>query len=108
MAEVVVLASLNARAGQEDAVLAGLAEAAARTHEEAGCLLYALHRSTDDPTRIVLVERWESREALDEHFTKPYIRALGEQTHLLDGTPDVYFLEPVPAGDVAKGRLGAG
>jgi len=107
MAEVIVVASMKARAGQEEAVLAGLAEAAAHTHEEAGCLLYALHRSPDDPARIVLIERWESRAALDEHFTKPYIQVLGEQVHLLDGAADVHFLEPVPAGDVGKGRLGA-
>ncbi len=108
MAEVVVVASIRARAGQEEAALAALAEAAARTHEEVGCLLYALHRSPDDPARIVIIEHWESRAALDDHLQKPYIRALGEQTQLLDGAPDVHFLEPVPEGDAGKGRLGAG
>lgn len=34
---------------------------------EAGCLQYDLFRVDDDPDRFVLLELWESAEALDAH-----------------------------------------
>jgi quinol monooxygenase YgiN len=105
MAEVVVVASVKVQTGHEEEVVAGLSALAAQSHEEEGCLRYALHRGLDDPTRLVLVECWASREALDEHFTKPYVQAVGDQVHLLEQPAEVHFLEPVPAGDPGKGSL---
>ena len=105
MSEVVVVAVIRAKEGSEDDVLRGLSEATAQTHAEEGCLRYAIHRHVEDPTRFVLVERWRSRAELDEHFTKPYVQAMGEQIDLLAEPPQVYFLDPVPVGDEVKGRL---
>ncbi len=106
MSEVVVVALLRAKPGHEDGVATGLGEAAEQTHAEEGCLLYALHRDPEDPTQFALVERWASGEALDEHFTKPYIQALGERAAAsLAEPPQVRFLEALPVGDPAKGRI---
>lgn len=105
MAEVVVVATMRAREGNADEVLAGLAELAAHTHAEEGCHTYAIHRGSDDPDRIVLVERWRSRDDLDAHFRRPYVAAVGEKAHLLAEPPQIHFLEAVPAGDSAKGAL---
>ncbi len=106
MSEVVVVALFKTKAGSVGEATEALLDAGAQTHEEEGCLAYALHRSGDDPTQLALVERWRSREDLNEHFTKPYIAALGERAaEVLDGAPQVQILEPVPGGDPAKGTL---
>ncbi len=106
MSEVVVVALFKTQAGKQDEAAEALLDAGAQTHEEEGCLAYALHRSPADPTQLALVERWRSQEDLNEHFTKPYIQALGERAaEVLDGAPQVQILEPVPGGDPAKGTL---
>ena len=98
-----MVASLRARAGAEQEAAEVLLEVAAQTHAEQGCIRYAVHRGADDPARLVLIERWESREALDAHFTQPYVAALAQQTHLLAEPAQVWFLDPL--GDEGKGRL---
>ena len=45
------------------------------TRRESGCVLYDLHASVTDPERVVFVEQWESREALDAHFASPHLAA---------------------------------
>jgi quinol monooxygenase YgiN len=105
VSEVVVVAVMRAYDGNEAEVEQGLREVAALTHGEEGCLLYAVHSAVDDRRRIVLVERWRSRADLDEHFTQPYVAALGEKAHLLAEPAQVFFLEARPAGDEVKGRL---
>ena len=76
------------------------------THAEAGCLAYALHHDPADARARVLIERWTSQVALDNHFQQPHMTAFGARgEELLDGAPDITVLEPVVAGDPAKGSL---
>lgn len=47
------------------------------TAEEPGCIQYEAFQSAHDPDKIVLLEQWESQEALDVHLklgaTRPRI-----------------------------------
>jgi len=45
------------------------------TRNEPGCRRYDLHASVTDPSRVVFVEEWESREHLEAHFGTPHIAA---------------------------------
>lgn len=38
------------------------------TRKEEGCLKYELYQDEKDPRIITMVEEWESREALEDHF----------------------------------------
>jgi quinol monooxygenase YgiN len=106
MSEVVVVVVAQAKPGQGDAALAAFGEVAVPTHAEAGCIRYALHRSAGDPDQIVLVERWASREALDEHLATEHLRAFRESGHDLWAAPmTILVTSPHPAGDPAKGTL---
>jgi quinol monooxygenase YgiN len=106
VSEVVVVATFHARPGRADEVEAELQEAIARTHEEPGCIRYALHRALDGGDVVMFIERWESREALAEHGQKPYITRLGEAlAGLTTGPVEIHLLEPRPAGDPVKGVL---
>ena len=50
-----------------------------------GCILYALHQGTDDPSRLAFVERWASRELLDAHLRSPHVAAILERAEELFG-----------------------
>jgi quinol monooxygenase YgiN len=108
MSEIVVVGSLKARPGQEDALDGALADLVAPTHAEAGCILYALHRGVDDPARFAFVERWESREHLDAHLGSSHVSALLERADELLAEPaDIVVYDAAPGGEARKGALAA-
>jgi quinol monooxygenase YgiN len=103
---VTVIARLQLKAGREADADAALAELIDATHAEAGCLAYALHNDPADARARVLIERWTSQVALDNHFQQPHMAAFAARgEELLDGAPDNSVLEPVVAGDPATGSL---
>ncbi|AIY46296.1 MULTISPECIES: putative quinol monooxygenase [Mycolicibacterium] len=100
---VVVVATMKAKPESVDAVREACTNAIAAVHEEPGCQLYSLHES--DGT-FVFVEQWADADALKTHSTAPAIGTLfGSIGELLDGAPDIKMLQPVVAGDPAKGQL---
>lgn len=74
MGKVVVVGTARVKEGEEGRMLEVLSQLAAASHEEEGCITYAVHVAKDDPCRFVLIERWTSQEALDEHLTLPHVR----------------------------------
>lgn len=106
MSEIVVVVVAQAKPGQGEAGLAAFAEVAVPTHAEEGCIAYAVHRSTSDPDQIVLVERWTSRQALDEHLATTHLqRFRASSAEIWAGPMTIVVTEPQPAGDPAKGTL---
>jgi quinol monooxygenase YgiN len=107
MSEVVVVAIVSAAAGkgaEAEALIAGTL--IPPTHAEDGCITFALHRDLADPDRLVLVERWSSREALDRHLAADHLAAFRAAVASLSAAPaQVVLLEAIPAGDPAKGAL---
>lgn len=103
---VVVVATMKAKPESVDAVREACTNAVAAVHDEPGCQLYSLHEA--DGT-FVFVEQWADADALKTHSTAPAIGTLfGSIGELLDGAPDIKMLQPVVAGDPAKGQLRAG
>ena len=108
MPEVVVVGSFTAEPGKEEEALAAMEGLVAPTHREEGCILYALHRGADDPRRIAFVERWASRELLDQHLQSPHVQELLKRAEELFGqSGDIVVYEAVPAGEDRKGSLAA-
>jgi len=105
VSDVIVVATFTARPGMGDTVEAGLQDVVAPTHNEDGCLLYALHRGIVDPDTLVFVERWTSTEALGAHAAQPWVRGLSALAEHLVGPPRVETFRAVPAGDPDKGLL---
>ncbi|MGW4095659.1 MULTISPECIES: putative quinol monooxygenase [unclassified Mycobacterium] len=102
---VVVVATMKAKPESVDAVREACTNAVAAVHDEPGCQLYSLHEA--DGT-FVFVEQWADADALKAHSTAPAIGTLfGSIGELLDGAPDIKMLQPVVAGDPAKGQLRA-
>ena len=74
-----------------------------KVHAEPGCELYAVHEGKGD---FVMVERWESLDALKVHGTAEALTTLGGQlADKLAAPLDVRRLTAVPAGDAVKGAI---
>lgn len=86
--KITVLARFKAREGKQDEARQALLSLVAPTRAEEGCINYDLHQSTDDGTRFMFYENWESRAALDNHLQMPYIGELQAKSEEL-------FAEPV-------------
>jgi len=100
---VVIVATIVPIAEHREAVIAALRAAVGHVHDEPGCELYALHEAAD---RLVLIEKWESPEALAVHREGAALATLGGALRgKVTGAPDVVLLQAVPAGEVAKGQL---
>jgi quinol monooxygenase YgiN len=46
------------------------------TRKEPRNIAYVLHRSNDNPDELLFDEIWTNKEALEEHFKRPYIEDL--------------------------------
>ena len=100
---VVVIATMKAKPESVDAVRDACKKAIEAVHQEPGCDLYSLHEA--DGT-FVFVEQWADADALKTHSAAPAVAALfGTVGEHLDGAPDIKMLQPVVAGDPAKGQL---
>jgi quinol monooxygenase YgiN len=108
MPEIVVVGSHKARPGREQELAEALIGLVEPTHGERGCLLYALHRGVDDPTRLTFIERWASRAELDAHLASSHVKAFARRSdELLAEPPELVVYEPIPAGEPGKGALAA-
>ncbi len=106
MSELTVIATAKAKPGKAEELERILRASVAPTHDEPGNLHFTLHRALDDPTLIVAVERWASKEAWEAHFATPHIEAVVTRTKgLLAEPPEVRAYELLPEGSLDKGRL---
>jgi quinol monooxygenase YgiN len=100
---VVVVATIKPLPEHRDAVIAAFTQVIAQVHAEDGCELYALQQADD---RLIMVEKWASRAALDAHGRGQALAGLNPLlAGKMAGRPEVIVLDPVPAGDPAKGQL---
>ncbi len=104
MSAVVVTAVFTPKPGKQAELAAALTASIPAVHEEQGCILYAIHAAPDE--RIVMIEKWTSREDLAAHNTSPAVQALRAAIDgLVEGDVDVEFLTPLPAGTPEQGTL---
>jgi quinol monooxygenase YgiN len=68
MPELLVIARLNAAAGEEEAVSAAVPKLVTASRAEPGVINFAGYRSLDDPAEILLLELYSSRAAFDAHL----------------------------------------
>ncbi|GAB92005.1 putative quinol monooxygenase [Gordonia rhizosphera] len=106
MSPVIVVATISPKPGEEAAVRDAVLAAIPQVHAEPGCGKYALHEATGDSTDLVMIERWESMEALAAHGKAPALAELGKAIgNLLAAPLDVKTFTAVPAGDDDKGAV---
>ena len=100
---VVLVATITPLPEYHEDVIAAFTAIIPRVHDEDGCELYALHANAD---RLILVEKWASREALATHGKSAALTALNPTlAGKVAGSSELTALDAVPAGDPAKGQL---
>lgn len=100
---VVVVATFAVKPESVETVRDICTKAVPQVHEEPGCQLYSLHEADG---AFVFVEQWADADALKAHSKAPAVAELfGNLTEHLAGAPDIKMLQPVQAGDAAKGVL---
>jgi quinol monooxygenase YgiN len=67
-----VIAAFEARPGDEDRLRTALEGMIEPSLDEPGCLAYQPYADQNDASRMVIVEEWTGRDALDFHFTTPH------------------------------------
>jgi quinol monooxygenase YgiN len=101
---IVVTAVFTPLEGERDRLVEALRAPIAAVHEEPGCILYAIHDAPDGT--IVMIEKWESAELLDQHGAGAAVAELGRSIDgLVAGPAVVTRLIPIPAGSAEKGEL---
>ena len=99
---IVVLGDVRIREGCLDAAVALSREHVERSRREAGCISHDVHHHVDDDHRLVFVERWADRAAIDAHFGVPESIAFArELTALTTDRPivEVHDVATRPAAD---------
>ena len=76
MKTVTVVATFEARPGKETQLRNALMGLVAPTRQEAGCVNYDLHVSTENPRQFLFHENWTTKMALEAHLQSPHIQAL--------------------------------
>ncbi|TKJ19301.1 antibiotic biosynthesis monooxygenase family protein [Blastococcus sp. CCUG 61487] len=100
---IVVVATITPRPEAVDEVREALLAAVPKVHDEPGCERYALHEADG---AFVMVERWESAEAMAAHGKAEPLATLGAAlAGKLAAAPDIRRLTPLAAGDGSKGTI---
>ncbi len=80
----------------DDFIAAARETLVAPTVSEPGCIQYDLCQDLSDPTRFVMVEEWETAEALEVHLAQESLQqAVGALTPMAAAAPVVQRLRTV-------------
>lgn len=93
MAELQVIARYTISAGNEDEVFRLLPKLAEAARTEPGNIAFDVHRRLDDDRKVVLLERYASRDAFAAHRETPHFKelVLGQIVPLLENrTVELY------------------
>jgi quinol monooxygenase YgiN len=94
---LIVLGDATAAPGRRDDLVAAARAIADATRGDRGCLAYSFAADLEDPDRILSIEVWADRAALDEHMGHPHTAEfLRVAPGLVAGEPVMSFYE-VPA-----------
>lgn len=98
-----VLAMITAKPGQRDAILQAFAEIIPAVHAEQGCIEYGPATDAEGlgdvqtplgEDTFVVVEKWESIEALQAHLAAPHMAAYAGKVRDLIAARIIHVLSP--------------
>jgi quinol monooxygenase YgiN len=99
-----VVAVITTKPGQRDTVLAAFRANVPAVHAEQGCIEYGATIDADGgfgsmqtkfgPDSFVVVEKWESPDALKAHGASPHMAAYGAKTRDLLASRVIHILSP--------------
>lgn len=78
---------IEAKPGKEEELKQELLHVVEPSRNESTCFEYRLHQDLNNPAQFLLYENWESKEAHQKQFQKPYITQLGAKLESLIAKP---------------------
>lgn len=72
---IYLISTAHLKPGTREKCIAPALACIEASRKDPGCIAYDLNLSVSDPDRMVFIEVWESRAALDAHFQTPHFRA---------------------------------
>ena len=97
-----VLAIITAKPGQRAAVLDAFAANRPTVLKEQGCIEYGaaidvetMGTAAYGPDAFVVIEKWESEDALKAHAAAPHMKAYGAKTKEMVASRVIHVLKPV-------------
>ena len=99
MSKISVIATITAKPGRGDELVAAFEGATDAVQAEAGTLMYVLHRNQANPDIFYVTELYEDQAALDAHMGGAAMAAIAGTGDAIDGF-DLQSANPVA---VAKG-----
>lgn len=83
---IIVQGLIPIKAGCEEAALLAAERMAAATRNESGCVSYEFYRSLSNPRKLLLLQEWESIDALSRHYRTDHMQDfVGELRELVQG-----------------------
>jgi quinol monooxygenase YgiN len=96
MSKVSIVATITAKDGRGDDIVAAFEGARGAIEAESGTLIYTLHRNAADPNVFYVTEVYEDQAALDAHMTGPGMAALaGIADAVAENGVSLQFAAPV-------------
>ena len=93
---IVVIAVLKAAEGKSDQIIEEFKKLVPKVHQEPGAIAYVIHRAVDDPTKLMVYEKYESREALQYHGQTDHFKEFNQTTReLFAGRAEITLYEEV-------------
>ena len=98
-----VLAIITAKSGNREEILSAFRANMSAVHAEKGCIEYGPAVDADGigsfqakfgPDTFVVIEKWESSEALRAHATSPHMAAYGTKTRDMIASRVIHVLQP--------------
>jgi quinol monooxygenase YgiN len=110
-----VLAVITAKPGRRSEVLEAFRANMPAVHAEAGCLEYGPAVDADDgsgearfgPDTFVVIEKWESQQALAAHAGSAHMAAYAARTRDMIASRVVHVLQPAAATRPASSGAGS-
>ncbi|MGE5677362.1 MAG: putative quinol monooxygenase [Pseudomonadota bacterium] len=82
-----VVAKSYAKEGKVEQILQLSKEMVEKTVLEEGCISYELFQDINDPRAMIILEEWESEEALNKHIESEHFkRIIPQLSELREGT----------------------
>jgi quinol monooxygenase YgiN len=99
-----VIAVITAKPGKREEILQAFRANVAAVRAERGCLEYGAAIDAENalsvqakcgPDTFLVIEKWESMDALRAHAAAPHMAAYGAKTRELIARRDIHILSPV-------------
>ena len=99
-----VVAVITTNPGRRDELLAAFRANVPNVHAEKGCIEYAGHIDAADvgpfqakfgPETLVVLESWESPEALRDHVAAPHMKTYAQRTKDLIASRAIHVLSAI-------------